>query len=137
MPLATQATKTTRRLADGREIIYYDRTHRDRTAADTRDLVRADAGAEVRYDPVQQTWVMYASHRQHRSYLPSVDNCPLCPSMPGHPTEIPEADYEVVVFENRFPALASAASPAQAQALGDGGDATVEGSDGLPGVFGS
>ncbi|MCC3773227.1 galactose-1-phosphate uridylyltransferase, partial [Streptomyces sp. UNOC14_S4] len=30
----------------------------------------------------------------------------LCPSRPGSPTEIPAADYDVAVFENRFPSLA-------------------------------
>jgi UDPglucose--hexose-1-phosphate uridylyltransferase len=51
--------------------------------------------------------VIYASHRQDRSYLPSAQNCPLCPSTPEHPTEIPAASYEVVVFENRYPALST------------------------------
>jgi UDPglucose--hexose-1-phosphate uridylyltransferase len=49
---------------------------------------------------------MYASHRQDRTYLPAAEDCPLCPSTEDRLTEIPEADYEVVVFENRFPALA-------------------------------
>jgi UDPglucose--hexose-1-phosphate uridylyltransferase len=98
--------KTSRRLADGREIVYYDEspTH-ERNAEDTRDLPARSASTELRYDPLLSTWVMYASHRQDRTYLPAADACPLCPSKPGHPTEVPEADYEVVVFENRFPAL--------------------------------
>jgi UDPglucose--hexose-1-phosphate uridylyltransferase len=52
-------------------------------------------------------WVMYASHRQDRTYLPAAQDCPLCPSTEDHLTEVPERDYEVVVFENRFPALAA------------------------------
>lgn len=118
-PHATMTTKTPRLLADGREIIYYDRAPVDRAARDRRELPVAGAGAELRFDPVVQTWVMYASHRQHRSYLPSARDCPLCPSTPDHPTEIPEADYEVVVFENRFPAL-STAEPGSSEALGPG-----------------
>ncbi len=48
---------------------------------------------------------MYASHRQDRTYLPAAQDCPLCPSTDDHLTEVPEHDYQVVVFENRFPAL--------------------------------
>ncbi|HUC13529.1 MAG TPA: galactose-1-phosphate uridylyltransferase [Acidimicrobiales bacterium] len=98
--------KTSRRLADGREIIYYDAvTTAERNAVDGRDLGPLTASTELRYDPLLRNWVMYASHRQVRTYLPAADDCPLCPTKPGHPSEIPEADYEVVVFDNRFPAL--------------------------------
>ncbi len=98
--------KTSRRLADGREIIYYDAvTTAERNAVDGRDLPPLIAETELRYDPLLLSWVMYASHRQVRTYLPAADDCPLCPTRPGHPSEIPEADYEVVVFDNRFPAL--------------------------------
>jgi UDPglucose--hexose-1-phosphate uridylyltransferase len=98
--------KTSRRLADGREIIYYDAvTTAERNAVDGRDLGPLAASTELRYDPLLRNWVMYASHRQVRTYLPAADDCPLCPTRPGHPSEIPEADYEVVVFDNRFPAL--------------------------------
>jgi len=98
--------KTSRRLADGREIVYYDAvTTAERDAVDVRDLGPLIASTELRYDPLLRNWVMYASHRQVRTYLPAADDCPLCPTRPGHPSEIPEADYEVVVFDNRFPAL--------------------------------
>ena len=48
-----------------------------------------------------------AGHRQSRTHLPAPADCPLCPSTPGHPSEIPDDDYDVLVFENRFPSLAS------------------------------
>src|SRR5262249_14287402 len=44
---------------------------------------------------------------QDRTYLPPAELCPLCPSRDGHLTEIPASDYDVVVFENRFPSLAA------------------------------
>jgi UDPglucose--hexose-1-phosphate uridylyltransferase len=98
--------KTSRHLADGREIVYYDAvTTAERDAVDSRDLGPLAVSTELRYDQLLRNWVMYASHRQVRTYLPAADDCPLCPSRPGHPSEIPEADYEVVVFDNRFPAL--------------------------------
>jgi UDPglucose--hexose-1-phosphate uridylyltransferase len=97
--------KTTTRLADGRELIYYDTlatTHRN--GEDLRPSESSRLVSELRYDPMLDSWVMYASHRQERCYLPASDDCPLCPSKADHLTEIPEPDYEVVVFENRFPA---------------------------------
>jgi UDPglucose--hexose-1-phosphate uridylyltransferase len=51
-----------------------------------------------------------AAHRQTRTYKPPADLCPLCPSRPGKPSEIPEPDYDVVVFENRFPSFAQGVS---------------------------
>jgi len=100
--------RTARRLADGREIIYFDDTPGapPRTAVDTRDLPRAQPLSEVRRDPLTGEWVAIAAHRQTRTYKPPADLCPLCPSAPGRPTEIPEPDYDVVVFENRFPSFA-------------------------------
>ena len=53
-----------------------------------------------------------ASHRQGRTHLPPTDQCPLCPSRDGRQTQIPSDDYDVVVFENRFPSLAGAGQPA-------------------------
>ena len=45
-----------------------------------------------------------APWRQDRTYHPVAAECPLCPTRPGQPeTEIPEPDYHIAVFENRFP----------------------------------
>lgn len=96
------------RLADGRELIYFDdRPVRRRGAPDLRALPSAAGrpGSQARYDPLLDEWVVIAAHRQGRTHLPADDECPLCPSRPGRLTEIPEEDYDVVVFENRFPAL--------------------------------
>jgi len=99
--------KTAIRLSDGRELIYFDTdVQPGRDAVDRRGLAPARPDCELRFDPLQQTWVMYAAHRQDRSYLPSTSDCPLCPSTEARQTEIPASDYEVVAFENRFPALA-------------------------------
>ncbi len=62
--------------------------------------------SELRWHPVLREWVITATHRQERTFLPPRDYCPLCPTRPGGvPTEIPRPDYQIVVFENRFPAL--------------------------------
>lgn len=99
--------RTVRHLADGREIIYFDQSGApDRVAEDTRDLPPVSAASEIRLDPLTNEWVAMAAHRQTRIYKPPADLCPLCPSKPGRPSEIPESDYDVVVFENRFPSFA-------------------------------
>jgi UDPglucose--hexose-1-phosphate uridylyltransferase len=101
--------KTAIRLADGRELIYFDEPGRPlRTKPDRRVLSPAQQVSELRFDPLTDEWIVIASHRQERTHLPPSDACPLCPSSPGNLTEIPEDDYDVVVFENRFPSLAPA-----------------------------
>ncbi|MFI9203427.1 galactose-1-phosphate uridylyltransferase [Streptomyces sp. NPDC053048] len=98
--------KTATRLADGRELLYYDsRDDAVRDAVDLRPLRRPAGTSEIRRDPLVGDSVVIASHRQARTHHPPADSCPLCPSREGRPTEIPAADYEVVVLENRFPAL--------------------------------
>ncbi|MHB8294839.1 MAG: galactose-1-phosphate uridylyltransferase [Acidimicrobiales bacterium] len=106
-------TSTLVRLSDGRELRYYDREPSvDRSAPDRRALEPTHTASELRLDRLVDEWVIVASHRQGRTNLPTEADCPLCPSTPGHSTEIPAADYEVVVFENRFPSLDPAASMA-------------------------
>ncbi|MFI9049179.1 galactose-1-phosphate uridylyltransferase [Streptomyces sp. NPDC053427] len=99
--------KTTTRLADGRELIYYDaRDDAVRDADDRRPLDPVSTASEIRHDRLLGDRVAIASHRQGRTYHPPADECPLCPSREGRHSEIPEADYDVAVFENRFPSLA-------------------------------
>ncbi|MEU5191888.1 galactose-1-phosphate uridylyltransferase [Streptomyces klenkii] len=98
--------KTVTKLADGRELIYYDsRGDVIRDAADPRPLHPVLTTTEIRHDPILGDDIAIASHRQTRTFLPPAEACPLCPSSPGRPTEIPAPDYEVAVFENRFPSL--------------------------------
>lgn len=112
--------RTQRVLADGREVIYFDDDPGapPREATDDRPLgERARAGA-VRHDPLTGDWVAIAGHRQSRTFLPPKDECPLCPTGRGSvPSEIPEAEYDVVVFENRFPSLAGVAATPEELAL--------------------
>jgi UDPglucose--hexose-1-phosphate uridylyltransferase len=99
--------KTSTRLADGRELIYYDlRDDSVRDAVDRRPLERTVTTSEVRRDPLLGDSVAIASHRQGRTYHPPADECPLCPSQGERLSEIPDSSYDVVVFENRFPSLA-------------------------------
>jgi UDPglucose--hexose-1-phosphate uridylyltransferase len=102
----THVKRTAIRLADGRDLIYFDeRDDAVRAAVDTRELPPPPPASELRYDPLVEEWVAVAAHRQGRTFLPPADECPLCPSKPGRPSEIPADDYDVVVFENRFPSF--------------------------------
>ncbi|MDI7247779.1 MAG: galactose-1-phosphate uridylyltransferase [Bacillota bacterium] len=62
--------------------------------------------SELRWNPLLAEWVVTATHRQERTYHPPADFCPLCPTRPGaYPTEVPAENYEIVVFENKFPSF--------------------------------
>jgi UDPglucose--hexose-1-phosphate uridylyltransferase len=100
-------TRQETRLADGRELYYYDsEPGLDRSAPDRRsDLPPAETTSEVRWNPLFRDYAVIAGHRQTRTYRPPADLCPLCPSHEGSSTEIPADDYEVAVFENRFPSF--------------------------------
>ena len=127
-------------LADGRELIYYDDTEPYASGAATRRLddprplpprfatvvgpdgvAAPPVGPEMRRDPLTGDWIPMASHRMNRTFLPAADACPLCPAKPGaaySDGEIPDTDYDVAVFENRFPAL----MPVPGTTLDDGWD---------------
>ncbi|GGO78648.1 galactose-1-phosphate uridylyltransferase [Nonomuraea cavernae] len=98
--------RTITHLADGRELIYFDRRDdADRSAIDRRPLDPRPVASELRYDPLTEEWIAVAGHRQTRTFLPPADACPLCPSSGTRASEIPAHDYDVVVFENRFPSF--------------------------------
>jgi len=62
--------------------------------------------SERRFNELRGEQVVYAIHRQERTFLPAADHCPLCPTRPGRPaTEIPFESFEIAVFDNRFPAF--------------------------------
>ena len=125
--------RTAMRLADGRELIYFDDSEPYVSGAATRRLddprpltgrsetqsggdadnaaPAGPAGPEMRYDVLTGEWVPLAAHRMNRTFLPPANACPLCPATPGSEYsdgEIPDTAYDVVVFENRFPSFALA-----------------------------
>jgi len=100
-------SKTRIHLADGRELIYFDEKARRREELDRRELPGLETSIELRHDPLLDAEVVIASHRQERTHLPPEDECPLCPSTQERSTEIPASDYDIVVFENRFPSFAT------------------------------
>lgn len=104
---AEVSLRTASELADGREIVYFDDLPgEDRSAVDGRTLTRFVPAAELRIDPLLRQEVLIAAHRQDRTVSAAPGGCPLCP---GPDSEIPGPDYDVAVFENRFPSLGGAA----------------------------
>lgn len=62
--------------------------------------------SHLRWHPLRGEWVAYASHRQHRTFLPPPAWNPLAATTdPAAPTEVPAGPWDVAVFENLFPAL--------------------------------
>ncbi len=85
-------------------MLYGYRPHDGRIAEDM--LVGGPKEAELRYHPLRQDWSVYASGRQNRTFKPSTVDDPLSPTLPGgNATEIPFADFELAIFENRFPSF--------------------------------
>jgi UDPglucose--hexose-1-phosphate uridylyltransferase len=118
-PYIALMKKTHARLADGREIIYFDESDSAaRAMSDSRELPPFRLQPTLRYDVVQDEWVGLADFRQSRTFLPPDDQCPLCPSTATRATEIPAYSYDVVVFENRFPSFATLAAAARPDARG-------------------
>lgn len=122
---------TRTQLADGRELLYFDDTPEfvsgelTRTLVDERELPAATSTSELRQDPLTGAWYTYAAHRMNRTFLPPANENPLAPTRPGQlPTDIPADDYDVVVFQNRFPSLAQAASQPGSGAGSAAGTAT-------------
>jgi UDPglucose--hexose-1-phosphate uridylyltransferase len=101
-------------LADGRELLFFSLPgHTPAPVADRRPLPPWEPGqSQLRFDQTTGQWVIIAARRQDRTYKPPPDLCPLCPGPTGQTSEVPAPDYDVVVFENRFPSLSGAGSVA-------------------------
>jgi UDPglucose--hexose-1-phosphate uridylyltransferase len=103
----TGIAKQEHRMADGRELIYFDdadtRLPAERSA-DLRTLEPRPDTPVMRQDPLTGDWISIAAARQNRVFLPPSDQDPLAPSSPANPSEVPD-NYDVVVFENRSPSF--------------------------------
>ncbi len=92
---------------DGRALILYSRTPiAANLIAPSPSAKPIAANPHLRWHPLRGEWVAYASHRQDRTFLPPPNYNPFAPTTdPAHPTELPAGDYDIAVFENRFPSL--------------------------------
>lgn len=81
--------------------------------------------SELRFEELRGEEVVYAIPRQERTFLPSRDHCPLCPTLRGKaPTEIPRPAFEIAVFDNRFPAFTAPRGAAEVVVYTDDHDAS-------------
>lgn len=103
--------------ADGRSLYLYGYTPHTGNEING-DSPHMQAGSKLRQHPLLNSWGIYAAGRNNRTFKPDVAADPLAPSQPGAPlTEIPFGDFELCVFENRFPGLhRSTAEPAACRA---------------------
>ena len=116
--LGAGVIKRRTRLADGRELIYYDdpdSTLGPQRSVDTRTLDARPATAAMRQDVLTGDWISVAAARQNRVFLPPAELDPLAPQRETNPSEIP-SNYDVAVFENRSPAFGPALSSPHGQA---------------------
>jgi UDPglucose--hexose-1-phosphate uridylyltransferase len=99
------------RKPDGRSLTLYARAPlAEQLTAPTPSRTPYAPNPHLRWHPLRGEWVAYAGHRQHRTFLPPAEYNPLAPSRdPEHPTEVPDAPWDVAVFDNLFPALAAGA----------------------------
>jgi UDPglucose--hexose-1-phosphate uridylyltransferase len=99
--------KTTLTKPDGRALYLYSTREIPAGIVATNPKGEAlKANPHFRWHPLRQEWVIYAGHRQNRTFLPPRDYSPLSVSTSQEfPTEMPEGDYDVAVFENLFPSL--------------------------------
>lgn len=99
------------RKPDGRRLTLYARAALpDDLTAPSPSRAAHQPNPHLRWHPLRGEWVAYAGHRQHRTFLPPPEYNPLAPSRdPGNPTEVPDAPWDVAVFDNLFPTLAAGA----------------------------
>jgi UDPglucose--hexose-1-phosphate uridylyltransferase len=100
-------TKQVHRLADGRELIYYDdadTTLSPERGPDLREPTERPATATMRQDPLTGEWISIAAARQNRVFLPPAELDPLAPATPANLSEVPSR-YDVAVFENKSPSF--------------------------------
>jgi UDPglucose--hexose-1-phosphate uridylyltransferase len=101
-------TKHAAKLADGRDLFYFDDAGSilpATRAEDTRPAEVRPELAEMRLDVLSGEWISVAAHRNNRAFLPPANECPLCPATAGFASEIPD-NFDVAVFENRNPSFA-------------------------------
>jgi UDPglucose--hexose-1-phosphate uridylyltransferase len=97
---------------DGRQLTLYSRQPiATDIAAPSPFPDPLNASPHLRWHPLRGEWVTYAAYRQGRTFLPPPEYNPLAVTRdPAHPTEVPAGDWDVAVFDNRFPSLGGLAA---------------------------
>ena len=65
-----------------------------------------NANLHLRWHPLRGEWITYAEHRQNRTFLPPPEHNPLAVTINlDFSTELPQGNWQIAVFDNRFPSL--------------------------------
>lgn len=97
---------------DGRKLTLYSRRPIDASLRAPSPFPEPLAGSpHLRWHPLRGEWITYAAYRQGRTFLPPPEYNPLAVTVdPTNPTEVPSGDWDVAVFDNRFPSLGGPAA---------------------------
>jgi UDPglucose--hexose-1-phosphate uridylyltransferase len=98
---------------DGRYLYYYAFERPAPEIPPVEEHPRGDEPMELRWNALLGEQVIVSTGRQGRTFLPPDEYCPLCPTAPAegrtsmrrYATEIPSPDFEIAVFENRWPSF--------------------------------
>ena len=93
---------------DGRPLTLYGRNPLGRIGPAPSPFAHPlQPNPHLRWHPLRGEWITYAAYRQDRTFLPPPEYNPLAVTIdPANPTELPMGDYDIAVFDNRFPSLA-------------------------------
>lgn len=99
---------------DGRKLTLYSRREiAGDLIAPSPSNEPVQANPHLRWHPLRGEWVAYASYRQGRTFMPPPEYNPLAATRDANnPTELPSGDYDIAVFDNRFPSLTPASHDA-------------------------
>ena len=92
---------------DGRQLwLYSDVPLEKGMVAPTPFAEPLAANPHMRWHPLRGEWIAYASYRQDRTFLPPPEYNPLSVTKdPAFPTELPQGNWQIAVFDNRFPSF--------------------------------
>jgi UDPglucose--hexose-1-phosphate uridylyltransferase len=92
---------------DGRALTLYGRAPlRDTGSAPSPFDAPLGRSPHLRRHPLRDEWVTYAAYRQDRTFLPPPEYNPLAVTRDAAaPTELPPGNWDIAVFDNRFPSL--------------------------------
>ena len=91
---------------DGRDLFLYSEQPREYQITNDLEPLDSPPAPHKRWHPLRQEWVLYNAARNKRTLNPPPEYNPLGPVAPdGFPGEIPTPDFEIAVFENRWPGL--------------------------------
>jgi len=92
---------------DGRQLTLYSQEPlHDIKSAPSPFPEPLNRSPHLRWNPLRGEWVTYAAYRQDRTFLPPPEYNPLTVTVDlANPTELPKGNWDVAVFDNRFPSF--------------------------------